>query len=121
MAHLDREATEAAHCTRHEFERFAIVYHDANLPIGFSEVGKSNAMAGLGNRLCRRFRGSEGPNEYWLMWLWFDGRTAHDPAPYSRWQDNVQPWIDMVDGTMADNFASLATDLHEAALELSRS
>lgn len=77
-------------------------------------------MSALAKRLRSRFRGSDGPNKHWLMWLWFDNRTAHDPASYSQWEDNIQPWVDIADGTMADNIASLATELHEAAMELSR-
>jgi hypothetical protein len=77
----------------------------------------SGAMSGIGKRLRSRFRGSEGPNKHWLMWLWFDDRSAFDPASYSQWENNVQPWLDMADGTMANNFASLATELHEAAMD----
>ena len=77
----------------------------------------SKAMSRLGRRLCERFKGSDG-NDHWLMWLWFDNRTAHDPESYLQWQDNVQPWIDMADGTMATNLAALATELMQAAAEL---
>lgn len=80
----------------------------------------SKALTGLGNRLRQRFAGSEGPNDHWLMWLWFDNRTAHDPVSYSQWEHNVQPWVDMADGTMAANFAALATELHAAAMELNK-
>lgn len=78
----------------------------------------SKAMFTLGTRLGSRFRGSEGPNDHWLIWLWFTDRTVHDPASYSQWENDIQPWIDMADGTMAMNLAALATELHDAALEL---
>ncbi len=81
---------------------------------------QSKVMSSLGTRLRQRFAGSEGPNDHWLMWLWFSDRTAHDLASYSQWEENVQPWIDMADGTMAANLAALALELHTAAVELSR-
>jgi PD-(D/E)XK nuclease superfamily len=86
----------------------------------FLEPQSSKDMADLGKRLRSRFRDSGGSNRHWLIWLWFENRTAHDPASYCQWEDNVQPWIEMADGRMADNLASLATELHDAAIELSR-
>lgn len=79
---------------------------------------KSKAMFNLGTRYRDRFVGAEGPNDHWLFWLWFDNRTAHDPASYLQWEDDVQPWVDMADGTMAANFAILATELHQVSTEL---
>jgi hypothetical protein len=79
---------------------------------------KSKAMFNLGTRLRDRFQGAEGPNDHWLIWLWFDNRTAHDPASYLQWEENVQPWVDMADGTMAANLVALATELREVATEL---
>jgi hypothetical protein len=88
------------------------------LKLAKANGGSSKAMSTLGTRLGSRFRGSEGPNDHWLMWLWFTDRTVHDPASYSQWEYDIQPWIDMADGTMAMNLAALATELHDAALEL---
>jgi hypothetical protein len=79
---------------------------------------RSTAMRALADRLRKRFRGSDGPNHHWLMWLWFDNRTVHDPSSYSQWEDNVQSWADMADGTMTTNIAALATELRDAAIEL---
>lgn len=78
----------------------------------------SKAMSRLGNRLVSRYRGSEGPNDHWLIWLWFTDRSVHDPSTYAQWENEIQPWIDMVDGTMAENLAALATELNDVALDL---
>ena len=81
--------------------------------------GRSRGLSALAERLRSRFRGSDGPNKHWLTWLWFDNRTAHDPVTYSQWEDNVQPWVDIANGAMSSNIASLAAELHDAAVELS--
>lgn len=76
---------------------------------------RERAQAKLVNELLSRFQGSEGPNRWWLMWLWFVDRTPHDPGYYSDWNNNVQPWIDMSDGTLAGHLAALALDLAGSA------
>jgi hypothetical protein len=78
------------------------------------------ALTQLGNRLHSRYQGSDGPNDWWLVWLQFDNRTAHDPDSYSQWENSVQPWVDMANGMMAENIAALAIELSDATVELSR-
>ena len=64
-----------------------------------------------GIAMARRFAQSGPPNHYWAFWRWFEGIDEHEPREYDNWEAQVQPWLDMADGTMARHFLALALRL----------
>lgn len=59
----------------------------------------------------QRLPNNERMTEWWPYWRWFDGHRPEAPREYGYWDTSTQPWLDMTNGKMVDNFLALARDL----------
>jgi hypothetical protein len=87
---------------------YGIKYDDDVTP------SRHRSIESLGKELRTMVPGSGQESEWWPYWRYFRGLGEHEPKEYADWEVNVQPWLDMDNGRMADHFVSLAERLYAA-------